>query len=94
MAGTPVVEHDAGIHQQPRDEVVPHHPAGGGEPEEPIGRAQVVLQRELLEMLQQDAAMPVDDGLGQAGGPRGVEDVERLVEGHLLERERPGLGEQ
>ena len=82
-------------HGQPGDEVVPHHPAGGGEPEEAVSRTEVVVQRQHLEVLQQDAAVPVDDRLGQPGGSRRVEDVQRVVEGDLLElAERPALGHQ
>ncbi len=37
---------------EPGDEVVPHHPAGGGEPEEPVAGPQVVVQGERLEVLE------------------------------------------
>src|SRR5919202_1837558 len=36
-------------------------------------------------MFDEDAALAVHDGLRQAGGPRGVEHPQRVVEGHLLE---------
>ena len=38
-----------GAGQQTRDEVVPHHPAGGGEPEEAVGGPKVGVQSEHLE---------------------------------------------
>ena len=43
------------------------------------------MQSELLEVLQEDAALRLDDGLGQAGGAGGVEHPQRVAEGHLLE---------
>ena len=46
---------------------------------------QVAVQAELLEVLDEDAALGLDDGLGEAGGARGVEHPQRVVEGHLLE---------
>ena len=44
MAGRAVVQHDGRADQQPADQEVPHHPAGGGEPQEPVARAQIPLQ--------------------------------------------------
>ena len=87
-----VVQHDARVDGQPRDEVVPHHPAGGAEPEEPIRRAEVVVQRVDLQVLEQDAAVAVDDRLRQPGRARGVEDEERMVERHALEGQRAVAG--
>lgn len=43
------------------------------------------MQADLLEVLQQDAALRLDDGLGQAGRAGGVQDPQRVVEGDLLE---------
>ena len=37
-----------------------------------------------LELFQQDAAVPVDDRLGQAGGAGRVQDPQRVLERHLL----------
>ena len=88
-----VVQHDRGVHEQPGDEVVPHHPAGGAEPEEPIGGAEIVVQRVDLEVLEQDAAMAVDDRLRQPGGAGAVEHEERMVERHRFERRLRGLGD-
>ena len=65
---------------RPGHEVVPHHPAGGGEPEEAVAGPEVVVQRERLQVLEEDAAVAVDDRLGQAGGARRVQDVQRMVE--------------
>jgi len=47
-----------------------------------------------LEVLEQDAAVAVHDRLGQAGGARAVQDVERMVERHRVEGELARLGEQ
>ena len=51
---------------RPGDEVVPHHPAGRREPEEPVGRPEVGVERERLEVLEEDAAVAVDDRLRAA----------------------------
>ena len=40
---------------------------------------------QLLEVLEQDAALALHDRLGQAGGARRVEHPQRVVEGQLLE---------
>ena len=47
----------------------------------------VHVQVHHLELLEQDAAVTVDDRLRQAGRPRAVEHPERMVEGHLHGRE-------
>ena len=43
------------------------------------------MQVDGLHVLQEDAALPVDDGLGQARRARRVENVQRVVEGQLGE---------
>ena len=53
--------------QQTGDEQVPHHPAGGREPEEPLARAEIVMEPERLQMLDDDSAVPVHDPLGEPG---------------------------
>jgi hypothetical protein len=88
VRGVAVEHDDRGADGGTAGQEVPHHPAGGGEPEEPVTGAQVVVQGEHLEVFEQDAAVTVDDRLGQAGGPRAVEHVERMVERHLLVRHR------
>ena len=85
VAGAAVVEDDGGAGEEAGDEEVPHHPAGGGVPEEAVIGAEVAVQAELLEVFEEDAALGLDDGLGQAGGAGGVEDPQRVVEGDLLE---------
>ena len=42
VAGAAVVQHDRRADQQAADQEVPHHPAGGGEPEEAVAGAEVV----------------------------------------------------
>ena len=37
-----VVEHDRRTDEQPRHEVVPHHPPGRGEPHEPVARSEIL----------------------------------------------------
>ena len=79
---------------QPRHEVVPHHPAGRREPAEAVGRPQVRVERECLEVLEEDPAVAVDDRLGQPGRPRREQHVQRVVERDRLDGERRRLGEQ
>ena len=85
VAGAAVVEHDLGGGEQHAHQEVPHHPAGGGEPEHAVALLGVQVQVHLLEVLEQDAALAVHDRLGQAGGARGVEHPQRVVEGQLRE---------
>ncbi len=85
VAGVAVVEDDRGAGQQAGDEEVPHHPAGRREPEEAVAGVGVDVEVELLQVLEQDAALALDDRLRQAGGAGGVEDPERVVEGDALE---------
>ena len=87
VAGAAVVEHDRGVGEQDADEEVPHHPAGRREPEDAVARLRVEVQVQLLQLLEQDPAVALDDRLRQPGGPGGVEDPERMVEGHPLEAE-------
>jgi len=84
-AGAAVVEHDRRSGEEAGDEEVPHHPAGRGVPEETVLGAEVAVQAELFEVLDQDAALGLDDRLGQTGRARGVEHPEGVVEGDLLE---------
>ena len=83
--GLAVVEHDRGARQQPADQEVPHHPAGGGEPEEAVAGSKIAVETRLLQVLQQDAALTLDDRLRQAGRAGRVEDPERVVERQALE---------
>ena len=76
VAGIAVEQHGRGSDQQARHQVVPHHPARGREPEEAVARAEIVVQGQHLVVLDEDAAVAVDDRLGQPGGPRRVEDVQ------------------
>ena len=87
VARVAVVEDDRGPGQQAGDEEVPHHPAGRGEPEEAVAGVGVDVEVELLQVLEQDAALGLDDRLRQAGRAGGVEDPERVVEGDALEAE-------
>lgn len=43
------------------------------------------MQAGLLEVFEQDAALGLDDGFGQAGGAGGVQDPQRVAEGDLFE---------
>ena len=52
------------------------------------------MQREGLQVLEEDPAVAVDDRLRQPGRARRVEDVQRVRERHGLELERAGLGEK
>ena len=92
VARAAVVEHDGGADEQATDQEVPHHPAGGGEPEEAVARPEISAG----EDFRCSSRMPptVDDRLGQAGGARGVQHLERMCERHLLERQLALLGAQ
>ena len=61
-------------------EPVPHHPAAGGEIEQPLAGAQVALQPVFLHMLQQRAAGAVHDAFRHAGGARRKQNIERMIE--------------
>jgi hypothetical protein len=94
MAGIAVEQDDRGADAEAGHQVVPHHPAGRGEPEEAVVRPEVALQSERLEVFDGDAAVPVHDRLGQAGGARREQDVQRLVEGDAGELQRAGFGHE
>ena len=83
-----VVEHDGRAFGQRRDQPVPHHPAAGGEVEQPIAGADVAVQAQLLVVRQQHAAGAMDQRLGQAGRAGRIEDRERVIEGQRLRGER------
>ena len=51
----------------------------------------VDVEVELLQVLEQDAALALDDRLRQAGGAGRVEDPERVVEGDALEAQLGAL---
>ncbi len=85
VGGAAVVEQHGGPGQQAAGQVVPHHPAGGGVPEERVARPEVLVEGERLEVLEDDPAVPVHDRLGQPGGAGGVEHPQRMIERHLLE---------
>jgi hypothetical protein len=91
VAGVAVVEERRSPREQARDDHVPHHPARGREPEEAVLGRKIYVQHGLLQMFDEDAALAVHDGLRQAGGPRGVEHPQRVVEGHLFEAELGAL---
>src|SRR5205823_13153273 len=57
----PVEEDDRRLREQAADEEIPHHPAGGREPEEPVAGPRVEVEAELLQMLEQDSTLAVDD---------------------------------
>ncbi len=88
----PVEHHDRRAQQQRGDERVPHHPGGRREPHQAVAALQVPGQAVVLEVLDQDAAVAVDDRLRQPGGARREQHVERVVERDRLELERTGLG--
>ena len=68
-----------------RPETRKFHPAGGGVPEEAVLGAEVAMQAELFEVLDQDAALGLDDGLGEAGRAGGVEHPQGVFERDLFE---------
>ena len=82
-----VEEDDRGVRQQRADQEVPHHPAGGREPEEPLAGLRVEVQVQLLQVLEEDPALAVDDRLRQPGRAGRVEHPQRVVERQLRELE-------
>ena len=83
-----VVEHQRGAAREAADQPVPHHPAAGGEVEQPVVPVQVRVQQVLLQVLEQRAAGAVHDALRRAGGARRVEDVHGVIEGQRGELQR------
>ena len=69
-----------------RHQPVPHHPAAGGEVEDPVLPAEIGVQHQLLQVLEQRPAGAVHHALGEAGGAGGVHDVERMVERQAVRR--------
>ena len=92
--GIAVVEQERGAAGEPARQPVPHHPAAGGEVEQPVAFAYVAVQLVFLQVLQQRAARAVDDALGHAGGARGIQDVERMIEGQGGEIDAVHAGER
>ena len=84
-----VVEQQRGTRGEAGDQPVPHHPAAGGEIEEPVGGLCVGIQHMLAQMLEQDAAGAMNDAFGNARRAGRIEDVERVIEGHLREGDGP-----
>ena len=80
-----VVENGAGADQERTAEKIPHHPAGRREEEQPFARMDVHVEAHELHCLQQNAAMAVDDGLGQPRRARGKQNPQRMFERHLFE---------
>ncbi len=94
-----VDQHHRGADQQGGGQGVPHHPRGGGVPEQRVAAAEVPGQGVVLQVLEHDAAVAVHDRLRLAGGPGGEEHDQRVVErhrddvgpalGHRVERSPP-----
>src|SRR4029078_13379426 len=57
IPGAAVVEDDRGAGEEPRDDEVPHHPAGGREPEEAVTGLGVDVEVELLQVLVGEIAL-------------------------------------
>ena len=87
VPGVAVEQHHRRIGEQATVQEVPHHPAGGGEPEDAIVRVQVDVEVEHLQHLQQDPAVPVHDRLRQPRRAGAVQHPQRVVERDLRERE-------
>ena len=90
----PVDHHDRRARQQRRHECVPHHPRRRREPEQPVAGTEVPAERMVLQVLDEDAAVTVDDRLRQPGRPRREQDAQRMVERQSVELQRRRLGEQ
>ena len=55
---------------------------------EAVLRTEVEVQGAELDLLDNDTAVGMHDGLGQPRGARGIHDPERMVEGHMLHLQR------
>ncbi len=66
IAGAAVVQQDRNAQQQAADQQVPHHPAGGGEPEKAIILFHIHADMQALHMFKQNATLPLHNGFGQA----------------------------
>ncbi|MNF93869.1 hypothetical protein D3C84_765600 [compost metagenome] len=77
-----VVQHHRAAYREGRDQPVPHHPAARGVVEQALAGAKIAVQAVFLDVLQEYAAGAVDDAFGHAGGAAGIEDVQRMGEGH------------
>src|SRR5256886_14390733 len=80
MEGAPVVEHQRRPAGEPAHQPVPHHPAAGGEVEQPVASLQVRVQQVLFLMLQERPPGTVHDALRDARGTGRVEHIERMIE--------------
>ena len=87
VAGVAVVKQRLHAEHQRADHEVPHHPPGGGVEEQHVARGQVHVQPLQLELLEQDAAVAVGDGLRQSGGAAGEQDPQRHPERSVVIRE-------
>ena len=85
VEGGAVVEREGRPAGQRAHLPVPHHPAAGGEVEQPPAALHVAVQGQLLDVLEQGPAGPVHDALRRPGGAGRVHHVERVVEGEAFE---------
>ena len=85
MEGRAVVEEKRRARCEAGGEPVPHHPAAGGEVEEPVFGRERAMQPVLFQMLEQRAAGAMHDAFRSARRAGGEEDIERMVEGQPLE---------
>ena len=63
---------------------VPHHPAAGGDVKDPVLALEIRMEDQLFQVVDQNAARPLDHALGLARGPGGKHDEDRMVEGQLF----------
>ena len=78
--GRAVVQHErAAVGERADDLPRAHDPADVGEPEQPLARAQVGLERDLFGDLHEEAAVHVHRALGPAGRAARVRDEQRML---------------
>ena len=80
--------------EQTTHEEIPHHPPRRGEPEEPGFTSKVQVQRNRLQVLNQNTSVALDNGFRNTGGTRGVQDPKRMIEGHRRKGQRNILAKQ
>ncbi len=81
----PIVEHDCRANRQRTQQPIPHHPTARRDVHDPVGALQVCVQEQFLEMVDQHPARPLHHAFGLTRRARREHDVERMIEGKLLE---------
>src|SRR5579884_2882783 len=85
MRRTSIIEHGRRTDEEAAHDIVPHHPACGCEPKEPIAGSQIVMERKCLQVLEQDSTLRVNEWFWKPSRPGLVENPQWMFERDLLE---------